>query len=28
VGDIVRLFGGADRLRQAVADLQEQLYAA
>lgn len=28
VGDIVRLFGGADRLREAVADLQAQLYAA
>ena len=28
VGDIVRLFGGADRLREAVAVLQAQLYAA
>ena len=28
VGDIVRLFGGAERLREAVADLQAQLYAA
>jgi len=28
VGDIVRIFGGADQLRAAVAELQEQLYAA
>jgi type I restriction enzyme R subunit len=28
VSDIIRLFGGADQLRAAVAELQEQLYAA
>jgi type I restriction enzyme R subunit len=28
VADIIRLFGGADQLRAAVAELQEQLYAA
>jgi type I restriction enzyme R subunit len=28
VGDIIRLFGGADRLRLAVSELQECLYAA
>lgn len=28
VGDIIRLFGGADALRAAVAGLQEQIYAA
>jgi type I restriction enzyme R subunit len=27
-GEIIRLFGGADRLRAAVAELQSQLYAA
>lgn len=28
VGDIIRIFGGADRLRAAVTELQEHLYAA
>ncbi len=28
VADIIRLFGGADQLRAAVTELQEQLYAA
>ena len=28
IGDITRLFGGADQLRTAVADLQRFLYAA
>jgi type I restriction enzyme R subunit len=28
VADIIRLFGGADQLRAAVAELQEHLYAA
>ena len=28
VGDIVRLFGGADQLRNAVNELQKYLYAA
>ncbi len=28
VGDIIRLFGGSDRLRRAVEELQEYLYAA
>ena len=27
IGDITRLFGGADQLRTAVADLQRFLYA-
>ena len=27
-GEIIRIFGGADRLRQAVTDLQTLLYAA
>jgi len=28
VADIIRLFGGPEQLRAAVAELQEQLYAA